>query len=47
MTAYRYIEEIGSSAILATNRSAVVTPEVNLRECITCMPLPKATHAGF
>ena len=37
-------------AILATKSSAGVTPEVNLRECISHMPPPnanKATHSGF
>ena len=46
----RYVEEIGSAAMLATKRSAGVTPEVNLRKCVTCMPLPsgnKAAQSGF
>ena len=37
-------------AMLATKRLAGVAPEVNLRECISCMPLPsanKAAHSGF
>ena len=36
--------------MLATNRSAGVTPEVNLREHVTHTPLPrvnKAAHSGF
>ena len=36
--------------MLATKRLVGVTPEVNLREYITCMPLPsenKAAHSGF
>ena len=36
--------------MLATKRSAGVTPEVNLRECVTHMPLyssNKAAHCGF
>ena len=40
----------GSAAMLAAKRSAGVTPEVNLREHVTCMPLPsvnKAAHFGF
>ena len=40
----------GSAAMLATKRSAGVTPEVNLRERVTCMPSPsvnKAAHYGF
>ena len=50
MPAHRYVEETGLAAILATKRSTGVTPEVNLRECVTCMPLPsanKAAHSGF
>ena len=44
MSAHRYMEEIGSAAMLATKRSAGVTPEADLR------PLPsvnKAAHFGF
>ena len=47
---YRYVEEIGYATMLATKRSAGVTPEMNLRECVTCKPLPsanKAAHFGF
>ena len=36
--------------MLAAKRSAGVTPEVNLREHVTCMPLPsanKAANSGF
>ena len=36
--------------LLATKRSADVAPEVNLRECVICTPLPstnKAAHSGF
>ena len=36
--------------MLATKRSAGVTPQVNLRECVTCMPplnSNKAAHRGF
>ena len=50
MPAHRYVEETGLAAILATKRSAGVTPEVNLREYVTCMPLlsaNKAAHSGF
>ena len=50
MPAYRYIEENGSAAMLATKKLAVVTPEVNLREFVTHMPLPsanKAAHSDF
>ena len=35
---------------LAAKGLAGVTPEVNLKECVTCMPLPsmnKAAHSGF
>ena len=37
-------------AHLAAKSLARVTPEMNLRECISCMPLPsknKAVHSGF
>ena len=50
MPGHRYVEEISSAAILATKRSAGVIPEVNLREDVTCVPLPstnKAAHYGF
>ena len=36
--------------MLASNRSAGVTPEANLKEHVTCMPLPsmnKAAYSGF
>ena len=36
--------------MVANKRSAGVTPEMNLRECVTHMPLPssnKAAHPGF
>ena len=39
-----------SAAMLVAKRSAGVAPEVNLRERISCMPLPsvnKAGHSGF
>ena len=45
MPSCRYVEEIGSAAMLATKRLAGVAPEVNLRECITCMPLSCANKA--
>ena len=50
MPAYRYVEENGSTAMLAAKRLAGVTPEVDLKEHITHMPLPganKAAHSGF
>ena len=31
------VEEIGSAAMLATKRLAGVAPEVNLRQCLTCL----------
>ena len=46
MPARRYVEENSSSA----KRSAGVTPEVNLRKCVTSMPQPsanKAAHSDF
>ena len=48
--ACRYVEKNSSAAILATKRLAGVAPEVNLRECVTGMPLPsmtKVAHSGF
>ena len=42
--------EIGLAAKLAAKRSAGVTPQVNLRECVTHTPPPnmnKAAHSGF
>ena len=36
--------------MLATKRLAGVAPEINLRECVTHMPMPslnKVTHSGF
>ena len=45
MAAHRYVEEIGLAAMLSTKRLAGVTPEVNFRECVTCMPLPSANKA--
>ena len=50
MPTCRSVDENGLAAMLAAKRSAGVTPEVNLRECVTCMPLPsmnKAAHSGF
>ena len=54
MSAHRYVEEKGSAvmlvAMLAANRSAGVTPEVNLRKCIKHMPPPsvnKGAHSVF
>ena len=50
MSSCSYVEEIGMAAMLVTKRSAGVAPEVNLRECVMCMPLPsanKAAHSGF
>ena len=45
MPACRYMDENGSAAMLATKRLVGVTPEVNFRECLTCMPLPSANNA--
>ena len=50
MPTRRYVEENGLAAMLATNRLAGVTPEVNIREHVTYMPLPsvnKAAHSSF
>ena len=46
MPAYRYMEEIGSAAMLAAKRLAGVTPEVNLRDHVTCMPRASDTVQG-
>ena len=43
MPACRYVEEIGSAAMLAAKRSAGVTPEVNVKEHVTPMP-PQSTN---
>ena len=42
MPACRYVEENG----LAAKRSADVAPEVNLGECVTCMPPPSPDKAA-
>ena len=50
MPGCRYMEDIGSAAMLATERLAGVAPEVNLRELVAHTPLPsanKAAHSGF
>ena len=50
MPAHRYVEEISSAAMLATMKSAGVTPTVNLREYVTHTPIlsgNKAAHSGF
>ena len=50
MPAYRYMEENGSAAMLATKRLAGVMPDVNLREYVTCTPPLSANnpaHFGF
>ena len=44
-----YTPGVCSATLLATKRSAGVTPEVNLRECLTRTPPPgtnKAAHSG-
>ena len=35
------------AAMLSTESSAGVAPEVNLRECVTCMPLPNVNRAVY
>ena len=50
MPGCRYVEEIGSAAMLAAERSAGVAPEANLRVRVTSMPLSsvnKAAHIGI
>ena len=49
MPAHRYVEEIGLAAMLSAKQLAGVTPEVNLRECLTHIPLTsanKVAHSG-
>ena len=44
------VEEIDSIAMLSTKQSVGVTPDLNLREHVTQMPLisaNKAAHSGF
>ena len=41
MPGRRYVEEISSAAMLFDKRSAGVTPEINFRDCVTCMPPPQ------
>ena len=48
--AHRYMEKRSSAVMLATKRSAGVTPEMNFREHVTRTTLPraiKAAHFGF
>ena len=50
MPARWYVEENGSAAILTAKGLAGVAPEVNLRECVTCIPPLSANnsaHSGF
>ena len=50
MLVRHYVDEYRSAAMLAGKKSVGVTPEVNLKECTSCMPLPtvnKAAHSGF
>ena len=49
MSVHIYVEENGFTAMLVTKSSAGVAPEVNIRECVTHMPLlslNKASHSG-
>ena len=44
------MEENGLATMLDAERLAGVAPEVNFRECVTCMALPsvnKAAHSGL
>ena len=46
----RYVDEIGSGAMLAGKRLAGAAPEVKLRKAVTSMPLPcknKVAHSGL
>ena len=41
MPTHRYIEDFSSTALLATKRFIRVAPEVNSREHVTDLPLPR------
>ena len=45
MPACKYVEENGSAAMSVAKRSAGVIPEMNLRKCVTRMPLSSANEA--
>ena len=48
MPAHRCVEEIGSTAMLAAERSAGVAPQVNIKERVTPLPSTnKTTPSGF
>ena len=50
MPACRYVEVVGSAAMLATKRSAGFTPDMNIREHVTHLPptsTNKAAHSDF
>ena len=50
MPAGKYVEEFGLAAMLPTKRLVGVTPDMNLSECVKCMPsssVNKAAHPGF
>ena len=50
MPGHRYVEVISLAAMLPTMRLAGVTPELNLREFVICVPLSsvnKTAHSGF
>ena len=50
MPTHSYVEQNGSDARLAAKRLAGVTPEVNIREHVTCIPpasANKAAHSCF
>ena len=46
MPVHRYVEENGSTAMLAIKSLAGAVPEVNFREHVTCMPVPSANKAA-
>ena len=50
MLVRKYMDEKGSTAMLAVKKSAGVTPEINISECISGTPLQnvnKASDYGF
>ena len=47
MPGCRYMEEISVATMLATKMLAGVIPEVNFRECVTCMPPPSPNKGAL
>ena len=47
MPAHRYMEENSLAVMVATNGLTGVTPDMNLKVCMSPPSTNKATHAGF